>query len=237
MLQSMYETLKPARFRLAIVAILCAASLVSVTLFRFRVALSGTMEYAFLVWNLFLAWLPLAMAYAASIFASKKRFVALTVPVAAGLWLLFFPNAPYIVTDLFHLQYPRENVPVWFDTLLINWFAWTGVLLGVFSLFMMHDIARRAFGRAAGWLFVFGVGALCGVGIYIGRFLRWNSWDILLDPLQRLREFAYYATHPSLQSIVFIGVFSALFIFIYVSTYALGLLFQEQARQVPQDIS
>lgn len=237
MIEQIYKTLKPMRFRLAIVAILCAASLISVALFRFRVKLSGTMEYDFLLWNLFLAWLPLAMAYTTSTFASRKRFVAATVPIAAALWLLFFPNAPYIVTDLFHLQYPRENIPIWYDALLINWFAWTGILLGIFSLFIMHDIARRTFGRAAGWLFVGAVGSLCGVGIYIGRFLRWNSWDILSHPVARLKEFVFYAAHPSLQSIVFIGVFSALFIFIYVSIYALGLLFQEQARQVPQDVS
>ena len=237
MLKQFYKKLKPFRFRLAIIGLLCAASLVSVALFRARTMLSGTDEYAFLIWNLFLAWLPLVMSYLASSFANNRRFVALTVPVAAILWLLFFPNAPYILTDLFHLRHPREGIPVWFDTLLINWFAWTGVLLGIFSLFMMHNIVRRAFGRVAGWLFVVSVSALCGVGIYIGRFLRWNSWDLILHPFDRLREFIYYATHPSLQSIIFISVFSSLFIFIYITTYAFGLLFQEQAKNLPQDIA
>jgi uncharacterized membrane protein len=231
MVKKIYETLKPMRFRLAIIGLLGMASLVSVALFRLRTALSGTMEYDFLLWNLFLAWLPLAMAYTASTFAQKRRFVALTVPFAAALWLLFFPNAPYILTDLFHLRHPREVIPVWYDTLLINWFAWTGILLGIFSLFIMHDIVRRAFGRVTGWVFVAIVGSLCGVGIYIGRFLRWNSWDILFHPIERLKEFAFYATHPSLQSIIFITVFSSLFIFIYISTYTFGLLFQEHARQ------
>ncbi|MBI2332103.1 MAG: DUF1361 domain-containing protein [Chloroflexi bacterium] len=238
MFLKLYNKLKPFRFRLAIIGLLCMASLISLALFRVRTVLSGTMDYDFLVWNLFLAWLPLVMSYMASSFASKRRFVALTVPIAAVLWLLFFPNAPYILTDLFHLRHARENIPVWFDTLLINWFAWTGVLLGVFSLFMMHDIVRKAFGRITGWLFVIIVGTLCGVGIYIGRFLRWNSWDIILHPFERLREFLQYATHPSLQSIVFISVFSSLFIFIYITTYAFGLLFQEQAQHaIPQDIS
>ena len=238
MFQQIYEKLKPFRFRLTIIGLLCAASLTSVALFRIRTLLSGTMDYDFLVWNLFLAWLPLGMAYTASSFATKRRFVALTVPIAAALWLIFFPNAPYILTDLSHLRHPREIIPVWFDTLLINWFAWTGVLLGVFSLFMMHDIVRKAFGRVTGWLFVISVGTLCGVGIYIGRFLRWNSWDIILNPFGRLREFLFYAAHPSLQSIAFISVFSSLFIFIYITTYAFGLLFQEQAQHpIRQDLS
>jgi len=154
MYHQIYEKLKPFRFRLTIIGLLCGASLISVALFRFRTIISGTMDYDFLVWNLFLAWLPLVMSYMASSFAGNRRFVMLTLPIAAVLWLLFFPNAPYILTDLFHLRHPRANVPIWFDTLLVNWFAWTGVLLGVFSLFMMHDIVRKAFGRITGWVFV-----------------------------------------------------------------------------------
>ena len=237
MFQIIYEKLKPSRFRLTIIGLLSIASLISVTLFRLRTMMSGTEDYAFLIWNLFLAWLPLVMSYMASSFASKRRFVAITVPIAAMLWLLFFPNAPYILTDLFHLRHPREHIPIWFDTLLINWFAWTGVLLGIFSLFIMHDIVRKAFGRITGWLFVLVVGTLSGVGIYIGRFLRWNSWDVILHPYDRLREMLYYVMHPSLQSIVFISIFSSLFIFIYITTYAFGLLFQDQAQPIKQDIS
>jgi len=237
MYHQIYEKLKPFRFRLTIIGLLCGASLISVALFRFRTIISGTMDYDFLVWNLFLAWLPLVMSYMASSFAGNRRFVMLTLPIAAVLWLLFFPNAPYILTDLFHLRHPRANVPIWFDTLLVNWFAWTGVLLGVFSLFMMHDIVRKAFGRITGWVFVVIVGLLCGVGIYIGRFLRWNSWDVILHPSIRLHEMLYYTLHPSLQSIMFISIFSSLFIFIYITVYAFGLLFQEQAQHISQDIS
>jgi len=80
------------------------------------------------------------------------------------------------------------------------------------------------------------VGLLSGLGIYIGRFLRWNSWDVIFHPFERLRDFLYYATHPSLQSIIFISVFSAFFIFIYITLYAFGLLFQEQTHQVSQEI-
>lgn len=237
MIEKLYAKLQPFKFRLTVVGLLCAASLISVALFRVRVRLSGTEDYMFLLWNLFLAWIPLAMAYTASSFMEKRRFILFTVPIAAILWLLFFPNAPYMVTDLLHLRHPREIIPVWFDVLLINWFAWTGILLGVFSLFLMHDIVRRSFGRVTGWLFVLTVGTLCGVGIYIGRFLRWNSWDMIFHPWERLREFIYYATHPSLQSIIFISVFSSLFIFIYIATYAFGLLFQEQTQKITQDIS
>ena len=88
----------------------------------------------------------------------------------------------------------------------------------------------------AGWVFVFAAGVLCSLGIYIGRFLRWNSWDLFFHPLERLHDFMYYASHPSMQSIVFISVFSAFFIFFYVTLYAFGLLLQEQAPRIPQEI-
>ena len=235
MLKKIYTRLQPFKFRLTLFVLLCGSSLVSVALLRIRAILSGTEDYAFLLWNLFLAWIPLAMSYAASTFAGKRRLLFVLVLPAALLWQLFFPNAPYILTDLLHLRHPRADIPIWFDVLLINWFAWTGVLLGVFSLFLMHGIVMKAFGRIAGWFFVLCVGTLSGIGIYIGRFLRWNSWDMLLNPLDRLREFLYYATHPSLQAIVFISVFSSLFIFIYITTYSFGLLFQEQTQKITQD--
>ena len=228
MIQSYLKKIWPVRFHLAIVGLLAGASFISVTLFRLRTLMSGSMDYIFLLWNLFLAWLPLIMAYAVSSFASRRRYVALTVLPAAALWLLFFPNAPYILTDLVHLRHPRPDVPLWFDTLLINWFAWTGLLLGIVSLFLMHNVVSKAFGRIAGWIFVFIVGTLCSVGIYIGRFLRWNSWDVIFHPAARLGDILHYAANPSLQSIVFIAVFSALFLFIYISTYSFGLLLQEQ---------
>lgn len=235
--KTIYDHLRPFRFRLTVIALLCGASLISVALFRLRTILSNSDDYAFLIWNIFLAWIPLGLAYAASSFVQKRRFIFLTLPLTTILWLLFFPNAPYILTDLQHLRGYNPDIPAWFDALVINWFAWTGVLLGVFSLFMMHDIVRRTFGRVTGWVFVVTVGILSGLGIYIGRFLRWNSWDIVLHPLERLSDFLYYSSHPSLQSIIFISVFSTFFIFIYITLYAFGLLFQEQGQQMAQEIT
>ena len=87
---------------------------------------------------------------------------------------------------------------------------------------------RREFGRLVGWFFVMVVGFLSGLGIYIGRFLRWNSWDLLLDPLVRISDFMYYASHPSMRSILFIGTFSTFFLFSYISLYTFGFLVQEQ---------
>jgi uncharacterized membrane protein len=236
-MKKLYERVHPYRFRMTVLALLCGATLLSVALFRVRTMLSDSMDYTFLLWNIFLAWIPLGLAYTASVFAWKRRFLLLAVPLMFVLWMLFFPNAPYILTDLQHLGYPKEDVPLWFDMLMLIWFSWTGLLLGVVSMFLMQDIVRRQFGRIAGWLFVLTTGALCSLGIYIGRFLRWNSWDMIFNPLERLQEFMYYAAHPSLRAVIFISVFSAFFIFFYVTLYAFGLLLQEQAPPIPQEIS
>ena len=176
-MKKLYEHLQPYKFRMTVFALLCGATLLSLILFRVRTLLSGSMDYAFLIWNIFLAWIPLGLAYTASVFSWKRRFLLFSMPLMAILWMLFFPNAPYILTDLQHLGYPKPDVPLWFDMLLLIWFAWTGLLLGVVSMFLMHDIVRRQFGRLAGWVFVFSAGILSSLGIYIGRFLRWNSWD------------------------------------------------------------
>jgi uncharacterized membrane protein len=236
-MKNLYETLQPYKFRMTVFALLCGATILSLILFRVRIELTGSMDYAFLVWNIFLAWIPLGIAYTASVLVMRRRLLVLVVPSAAILWLAFFPNAPYILTDLQHLAYPKVGVPLWFDMLLLIWFSWTGLLLGVLSLFFMHDLVRRAFGRVLGWIFVLIVGVLGSLGIYVGCFLRWNSWDVFFHPLERLAEFLYYVSHPSMRSILFIGTFSAFFIFIYITLYAFGLFFHEQARHVPQEYS
>ncbi|MBI5954303.1 MAG: DUF1361 domain-containing protein [Chloroflexi bacterium] len=236
-MKKMYERVHPYRFRMTVLALLCGATLLSVALFRVRTMLSNSIDYVFLVGNIFLAWIPLGLAYTASVFAWKRRFLLLAVPLMFILWMLFFPNAPYILTDLQHLGRPREDVPLWFDMLMLIWFSWTGLLLGVVSMFLMQDIVRRQFGRIAGWFFVLASGTLCSLGVYIGRFLRWNSWDMFFNPFERLQDFMYYASHPGPRAIIFISVFSAFFLFFYITLYAFGLLLQEQAPPIPQEIS
>ena len=231
-MKKLYSQIYPYRFRLTLFALMCGATFFAILFFRLRTLLSGSEEYTFLIWNIFLAWIPLGFAYVANSFSGNRKTLLFVMPIAAMLWLLFFPNAPYILTDLQHLGNPKENIPLWFDVLLLLWFSWTGLSLGIVSLFMMQDIVRREFGRIAGWLFVGTVGVLASLGIYIGRFLRWNSWDVLLNPQERLVEFIYYSTHPSLQSIIFISIFAALFIFIYITIYTFGLLLQEQTQKI-----
>jgi uncharacterized membrane protein len=180
--------------------------------------LSGSRTYDFLVWNLFLAWMPyLYGLWAASIHARRPgRPWRLAIPGA--LWLLFFPNAPYIVTDLIHLHH-FGAFPVWYDTGLLAAFAWAGCFLAVASLQTMQTLVKAFVGGAASWLFVLSTVGLGGLGIYLGRFLRWNSWDLVLQPRGVLNDvmtrLANPFDHPQTFGVTF--MFAAFLLVCYVT--------------------
>jgi uncharacterized membrane protein len=125
----------------------------------------------FLVWNLFLAWIP--VFFAAGFAVVRRR--AWLVPLGLG-WLAFLPNSPYLVTDLVHLG---EGVELWRHVLQYGFAAWTGIMLGVVSMRLVHERIERAYGVVAGWTAVLVSIGLCSVGVVIGRFQRWNSWDLV----------------------------------------------------------
>jgi uncharacterized membrane protein len=112
------------------------------------------------------------------------------------LWLLFLPNAPYIVTDFVHLS-ASSRAPLWFDGVELSAFAWTGMLLGFVSLYLVHAVLRDRYGAPFGWSAVLFVLALSGVGVYLGRVKRWNSWDLLTQPGQRLAELHAHVGDPA----------------------------------------
>lgn len=149
-----------------------------------RVYWSGTLTYAFLAWNLLLACIPLLAA----------RMLRHS-PGWALVWLAFFPNAPYITTDLMHLR-PRLYTPFWFDVALLFSCAVTGILLGYLSLAEVQREVRARAGALVSWLTVPAALFASAFGIYLGRFRRWNSWQVLTDPLPLLADVAARLLHP-----------------------------------------
>ena len=189
---------------------ICLAMLLSRALF------AQSRELFFYPWNLFLAWIPFLLARRIYGLRADRspRFGLLAVFALA--WFFFFPNAPYIVTDLVHLK-TRAPVPKWFDLLLMVSFAWTGLCLGYLSLYLMHEVVRSWLGRRWGWRFVVAMLALSSFGIYLGRFLRWNSWDVLARPLGLASDLVQrvgFANTPELLA------FSATFFAFSLLTYA-----------------
>lgn len=142
--------------------------------------LLGPGGYSFLIWNLFLAWLPYLAALGAAWQARRGPLGAAAAAPVLALWLLFLPNAPYLLTDLVHL--PGMSFVWWYDAGTLAAFIWAGCLLGVASLQIVAELTRARLGSLAAAAVVLGAAALSGVGVYVGRFLRWNSWDALLRP-------------------------------------------------------
>lgn len=184
-----------ARTQAPLIAALVLSSALAVAMIAVRVVRADSTIYTFLVWNLFLAWVPLGFALLLWWVPQwPQRPHGLSIALLAG-WLLFFPNAPYIVTDLIHLA-ARSGIPLWYDAMMLFIFAWNGLLLGFVSLWIVHQIVERRLGVAAGWLMVGGALLASGFGIYLGRFLRWNSWDVVTAPHSLLGDIVHLLTNP-----------------------------------------
>jgi uncharacterized membrane protein len=178
---------RAALYALILASTLCCALVGARAVYLSRSGETGEFRFLYLVWNLFLAWVPLAAAVPLYAVQAGGRARPLASGALAVVWFLFFPNAPYIITDVVHL-YERPPVPYWFDIITIMAFALTGLFLGYLSLYLVQEVVRSRGGRIVSWIFAFGMLALSSLGIYFGRFLRWNSWDVLVSPLETLGD-------------------------------------------------
>ena len=172
--------------------ILLLCSMFSIGLMAFRIIYTGHILFAFLAWNLFLAFVPYAISkrMAQTNAISKAKFL-----LYVFIWLMFIPNAFYIITDLFHLDM-NEDVPLWYDLALLLSFAWSGILFAIVSVRQMEKLFERTFNKKFDLFFVVPVMALNGLGIYIGRYLRFNSWDVIANPFQLMNDIVYLFVHP-----------------------------------------
>jgi uncharacterized membrane protein len=203
--------------RLSVTVILALSCLLSVSLSFFRIYYSGYGTYIFLNWNLFLAILP----YVISVFFLLYNHKVKSNLLLSGIllfWLLLFPNAPYIVTDFFHLD-PRVNVPYWFDLGLIFSFAWNGLILGFISLYDIQTAIARRFSPFKGWLFALVSIVLGSFGIYLGRYERFNSWDVISNPAALFIDIADRFINPlnHQRTILMTILFSAVLMFSYTT--------------------
>ena len=208
------EWLAPAGLRAPLLAV-AVASGVCVALSGGTMLLLHRMNSGVLLWNLFLAWLPLVFALLACRLYGLGirrdwRFVAATIT-----WFLFFPNAPYICTDLVHLPFPWTP-HYWAALVMILLCAVTGLVVGGLSLFLFHTLVERRWGSVTGWMFAGAVCGLSGFGIYIGRVMRFNSWAVVSQPKQLFDGISQFATQPPAHPALL--AFSPLFgLFVFLS--------------------
>lgn len=210
------ERLKRVSLMLAVASVLCGAMAIS------RALYCGSLAYLFLGWNLVLAWVPLGLSLVLIGGWGQRRLARWTL---VGAWFLFFPNAPYMVTDLIHLR-PRTPVPLWFDAVMIFSFAMTALCLAFVSLFIVHRVVEQRRGRWVGWSFVGLISLFTGFGVYLGRFQRWNSWDPVVRPGEILADLAGRVlsplAHPRTLAVTL--VVAAMFGTAYLVLFALAAL-------------
>lgn len=190
---------------------LVACSLAGLAMLGVRAFVSGRAGYAFLVWNLLLAWIPLWLAWGIARLARRDCGRVLIVAVM-GVWLLFLPNAPYLLTEFVHLTprhapsqrlllvvggwSPQLAVPIWFDVVMLIIYAWTGLMLGLVAVRSVQTVVADWLGRRWAAPFAAIVCVLCAFGVTLGRFERWNSWDLFTDPLPLLADAVQRVINP-----------------------------------------
>ena len=187
----MNEILKSAdvkRFIIVSMLMLWCVCLIAV-----RIDRTGSGYYAFLVPNLVLACVPLFLSTVLRVTTHWRRHWTIQFTLFT-LWLLFLPNAPYILTDILHLT-RASDAPAWYDLALLLSCSGTGLLVGYLSLTDVQTIVARRLGPVWSWIFAMVSLVLSGFAIYLGRFLRWNSWDVLIDPI-RLFQIMGAIVHP-----------------------------------------
>jgi uncharacterized membrane protein len=225
-----------SRRRLAAFGALVLATAFCVALVGFRMRYSGTSRHYFLIPNLALAWLP--FLFALGLYDGVRRGrPRLQLGLLVAAWLLFLPNAPYVITDLIHLE-SLPPVPLWYDAMMFGACAWTGLALGMASLLLVHRVARDTIGEKLSWALLVPTLALVSLGIYLGRFVRLNSWDAVLRPGRVAHVIATPLTDPSAHP-RFVGVvvlFTVFLILVYLVVYTvLELRLEPAERASPEE--
>ena len=207
----------------ALYGVLGGISLLCVLLIVARIIRMEEETFRFMLWNLFLAWLPLIVSLLTMQAALRLRG-SVRFPILAILgvgWLLLYPNAPYLTTDFIHLIFKRyhpASMLLWYDLVVFFLFSWCGLLLGYISMRHFHALVRRVASGIVGWLFVAAVSFLGGFGVYLGRVIRLNSWDAVFNPF-RLISGIIEGLNPD--AFLFTLLFGMLILILYVSLYAL----------------
>ena len=226
-----YPRIVERRFAFVVLSLL-AATMLSMGTLAIRMHETQSQHYRFLLWNIFLAWLPLVAAYFVVVLERRGAGVLAGVPLV--VWLLFFPNAPYMLTDFIHLSEHGAS-PLWYDALMLSSFAWTALMLGFVSLYLVHAVIGRRAGSAVGWVVVVCVLGLASFGIYLGRFAGFNSWDAVAHPRRILSVIRHETDSPlhDPRMVAALLALTASLVVGYLVVYAIAALRLDSAEAQP----
>ncbi|MFA6258060.1 MAG: DUF1361 domain-containing protein [Candidatus Paceibacterota bacterium] len=201
-----------------ITQILIVVSVVAIVFDLARLDLVGRETPLYLILNLFLAWIPYIISF---YFIKKETAVKFFIPLFI-LWLLFFPNAPYLVTDVMHIVSSPETF-IWYDSLLFFLFGWIGLLLGTISLFQIHQYLKNHFNYLISEIIIFAICFVSSFGVYLGRFERWNSWDFFFHPLNLIKDSLNISAGltDGVAPLTFVSIFCVFLYTVYKTIYIL----------------
>jgi uncharacterized membrane protein len=219
------------RHRLSAIGILVLSTLVSLGLLIIRWIAVGYPMYRFLVWDLFLAWMPFWISvgiYVLHLRGKRNRPLMLSLGFA---WLLFFPNAPYMLTEFVHLSRRHDGL-WWFDLVTVIGFAWNGLMLGLLSLYTVQQVVSARLGMRQGWWMALAVLILGSLGIALGRFQRFNSWDVIRHPLSLVVGMANDVLHPEAARTGYVTAFllCGFLLLAYLSLWAIVTLNDDEFK-------
>lgn len=178
-----------------VVQALLVSNAVSIVLFGLRIIATQSLDYWFLFWNLLLAWVPVLLAWML-LRSLKTRLWLQPLPVLlTALWLGFLPNSFYLMSDLIHLE-STGDVGVLYDAVFMLSFIWNGLVAGFISMYWVHREFVKRRGSQAGAIVMAVVIALVSFAIYLGRSLRWNTWDVLVNPAGLLFDVSERVINP-----------------------------------------
>lgn len=204
---------------------LAAMSFVSLTFLFLRMISADNVRYGFMWWNLALAWIPFLAAFALYACLKQYRWLSWQSLLATAVWLTFLPNSYYVLTDLMHIHATGE-VSVLFDVVMMGLFAFTSVLLGFVSLLIVQRELEKRLPFRLVIVLISGIALVCSFAIYLGRYLRWNTWDIILNPIGLLIDVTDRVINPSQNALTFTTT-TMFFVFIVVTHF--GLLYLVRA--------
>lgn len=195
-------------------------TIVSIALLLVRMWFTGSFSFWFLAWNLLLAWIPLELIFLLKNRLKHRPWLAIPNILLTSIWLLFLPNSFYIMTDIIHLQ-SRGDISIMYDAVMILSYAVYGLILGYINLYMMHMMLMDKISRKRAHAAVAFVLLLSSFAIYLGRYLRWNTWDVLVSPAGLLLDVSDRFINPILHiqtyavTIVFFVFLGSLYLFVY----------------------
>lgn len=227
------QSIRQSPFTAKLLVTLVGSSLVSILLLVIRMIVAGNGRFLFMVWNLFLAWLPVLFALGFRLNLTKHRLQSWQNLGLLFLWLGFLPNSFYLMSDLIHLQSSGE-ASVLYDIAMMMSFILNGLILGYISVYIVHAQLQKKLPQKAVITFLGFVFLACGFAIYLGRYLRWNTWDIVLNPFGILFDLSERVVNPLIHiqsyivTLTFFVLLGGTYVVIYQVTRVLSQTTQKQ---------